>query len=104
MSTTKQTPREVSFDCTRREHALVERIVHRANLEGLHLHRSHDKSTQLAMDLEATHANGCPLDFAKLARFDAFNFAHDVVGIQRHLDRDTGELRDCFVPRCAKPA
>jgi hypothetical protein len=55
------------------------------------------------MDLMATHANGCPLDFAKLAGFDDFNLVHDVSGIQRHIDRDTGTLGGCFLPRCALP-
>lgn len=30
---------------------------------------------------------------------DRFNFAHDVGGIRYHLDRNTGELADCFRPR-----
>ena len=51
--------------------------------------------------LHAVHSNGCPLDLSQLLAFDDFNFLHDIVGIYRHLDRKSGELRDCFVPRCA---
>lgn len=53
------------------------------------------------MDLEACHCNGMPLDLDKLASADDFNFAHDVFGIARHIDRETGKIGDCFVPRCA---
>ena len=33
---------------------------------------------------------------------DDFNFGHDVFGIYRHLDRTTGKLMNCFVPRFAQ--
>lgn len=54
----------------------------------------------LRMDLAAVNAV-IPLDFSKLANFDNFNLSHDVGGIIKHMDRETGDLRDCFVPRCA---
>lgn len=54
------------------------------------------------MDITATHANGCPLKLAELLAADDFNFAHDVAGIYRHLDRTTGKLLDCFLPRFAQ--
>lgn len=57
----------------------------------------------VCMDIEATH-DKCPLDLQKLLEFPDFDFIHDVCGIARHLDRNTGELTDCFLPRCAKPA
>lgn len=56
----------------------------------------------VTMDLEATSAT-CPLDLQKLADFDAGNFGHDIAGIYRHLNRETGEMMNCFVPRCALP-
>lgn len=56
----------------------------------------------LQMDIEATHCNGCPLDFDKLLKFDGFNFYHDIIGIRKHLDRQTGKLQNCFLPKCAK--
>ncbi len=51
------------------------------------------------MDLNATHLNGCPLDLQKLLEFDDFNFAHDIRGIARHLQRSSGVLMNCFSPR-----
>ena len=87
----------ISFSRTPKENRIVRQIAERA-LQG-------DRTGQrldLEMDLIATHANGCPLDFAKLMAFDDFNFAHDINGIGRHLDRQTGKLLHCFVPRCAR--
>lgn len=57
--------------------------------------------THYAMNLVACHLNGCPLDLHKLASFDDFNFWHDISGIDNHLDRETGKLMGCFVPRCS---
>jgi hypothetical protein len=59
------------------------------------------KRLDIIMDLNACHSNGCPLKLAELASADESNFAHDVFGIRRHIDRTTGELRDCFLPRYA---
>jgi len=42
------------------------------------------------------------LDFEKLLSFDDFNFYHDMFGIHNNLDRNTGKLKNHFVPRCAK--
>lgn len=56
----------------------------------------------LSMDITATHLNGCPLDFDKLLTASDPDFAHDVFGISRHIDRTTGKLKDHFLPRCSK--
>ena len=32
---------------------------------------------------------------------DDFNFAHDWYGIRKHIDRRTGKMENCFVPRFA---
>ena len=55
----------------------------------------------LEMDITATHLNGCPLDLPKLLAAPDFDFVHDICGIAEHLDRHTGQLADCFLPRCA---
>lgn len=54
------------------------------------------------MDITACHLNGCRLDLERLLAADDFNFLHDVYGIQRHIDRETGKLGDCFLPRYAR--
>lgn len=51
------------------------------------------------MDVTAVHVSGCPLKLEELLAADDVNFAHDVFGIRRHLDRRTGKLRDGFSPR-----
>lgn len=63
--------------------------------------RALNNRMDITMDLTACHANGNPLDLQKLLDADDFNFIHDVFGIRDHLDRDTGQLRDFFSPRCS---
>lgn len=53
------------------------------------------------MDIDACHMNDCPLKLQELLQADDFNFAHDVFGIRAHINRHTGKLMDCFVPRYA---
>lgn len=92
----------VSFTVSPEDAALISQIVDRveevAMADGHTLDR---RSTE--MDLTAVHANGCPLDLAKLAGADNFNLVHDVFGIARNLDRRTGRLRNFFDPRCSLP-
>lgn len=54
----------------------------------------------LQMDLEFCHQH-TPLDFLKMLDADDFDLVHDVLGIRQHLNRETGELENCFVPRMA---
>ncbi len=51
------------------------------------------------MDVTACHVNGNPLRLDDLLAADEANFNHDVFGIRRHIDRETGKLNDCFSPR-----
>ena len=53
------------------------------------------------MDISGCHLSN-PLDLDKLLDADDFNFMHDVLGIMKHIDRKTGELRDFFLPRFSK--
>jgi len=54
------------------------------------------------MDLEACHCNGCPLDLPRMATARPQDLIHDVMGINANINRDTGKLENCFVPRFAK--
>ncbi|HUS98456.1 MAG TPA: hypothetical protein VMX97_17150 [Hyphomicrobiaceae bacterium] len=56
----------------------------------------------LEMDLQACHTHGCPLDLGRMAQASRAELMHDVLGIDQCLDRETGHLRHCFVPRFAK--
>lgn len=51
------------------------------------------------MDLSMVHLSGNKLRLEELLAADDMNFIHDVAGINRHLDRETGKLMDCFSPR-----
>ena len=85
----------INWKVSAQDAKLIGRIVKRASkLKGIEL-------DTLAMDLTATHANGCPLKLAELLNADQFNFAHDVCGIIRHMNRNTGQLEGFFVPRFA---
>lgn len=59
------------------------------------------KRLNLIMDIEAAHL-ACPIDLERLLTADAATFGHDLVGIYRHINRETGELSGCFVPRTAR--
>ncbi|KKK55056.1 hypothetical protein LCGC14_3078450, partial [marine sediment metagenome] len=41
------------------------------------------------------------LDLARFLEGPDFDFAHDVWGIRNHLNRETGQLENCFLPRYA---
>jgi len=53
------------------------------------------------MDIELVHVKGCKLRLVDWLAADEYNFLHDVCGIYEHLNRETGELKHCFVPRYA---
>ena len=86
----------ITFSVAPLEHAIILKIVDRA-MGFFHADRRHD----LMMDITATHANGCPLQLDQLLECEDFDFVHDIAVIRRHLDRETGHLKDCFVPRTA---
>ena len=54
----------------------------------------------LEMDLTAVHVT-TPLNLEKLESFPNGDLLHDIFGISNHLDRATGELKNCFWPRCS---
>lgn len=87
-----------NFDIGKESEPAVEAIVNRAALLGL----AKEGRQALWADLAVVHNHGCPLAFYRLADFDSVDFIHDIEGIQRHLNRQTGKLEDYFLPRCAK--
>lgn len=101
MAEQKKRVRVVSFEATADERVLIDKIIERAEQEDMF--SGYDRQS-LEMDLIATHANGCPLDFQRLLDATQFDFLHDLYGIVRHLDRRSGQLTRFFRPRCAVPA
>lgn len=96
----------ISFESTKADAALIRKIATRARaLETAHGGKPRSQMDWV-MDVTATHLNGNPIDLKKLLDADDFNFAHDVFGIARHLDRDDnsptgGQLLGFFSPRCS---
>lgn len=88
----------ISFSVNKNEALVIHEIARRAWAKS----RSGRNMMDWAMDITACHANGTPLRLLDLLGADDFNFAHDVFGIERHLDRETGELDGRFMPRFAK--
>jgi hypothetical protein len=101
---------EASFDVSRSDSALIRSIVARAFRDAvlrpcLHfIEDEADARTTLSMDIEAVHANGNPLNLAKLLDVDDFTFRHDISGIQGNVDRRSGRLRNFFTPRTSLSA
>ena len=54
----------------------------------------------MSMDITACHVSaGCTLRLQELLDADLGDFLHDCFGINGHIDRATGEMMDCFLPR-----
>lgn len=104
MSTSTAKPRHkiVSFSASEEERELIRAIVGRAVRDGLVPDTAGDRQS-LEMDLTATHANGCPLDFGAMLNAERdLDFTHDIRGIIARLDRRTGKLTNFFYPRFSK--
>jgi len=89
----------MSFIVRRVEARIIREIASRAMNIGVAREEDPFSPMDIAMDITAVHCNGNPLRLEALRDADAFNFAHDVIGIRRHLDRGTGKLCDHFRPR-----
>lgn len=91
----------ISFHTEPWEFELIKAIASRAS--GLAAeHGLHYPRTEAWMDLVACHANGSPLRLEALKEsYDSsrFDFCHDVFGIRKHINRETGQLQDGFSPR-----
>jgi len=55
----------------------------------------------LIMDIEAA-TDEFNLRLEELLNADNFNFAHDVCGIQKNINRETKKIENFFVPRFAR--
>lgn len=90
----------INWNTTKAEDAIIQKIMERA----VKLARKHNveyEGSDVMMDITACHMNGTPLDLKKLLNADDANFAHDVWGIRRHINRENGKIENCFVPRMA---
>jgi len=89
-----------SFKINKADAETISAIVDRA--ESLaKKHRDGIDRLETTMDLTACH-NEVGLDLERLLSVPDFDFANDVFGISRHINRTTGELEGFFSPRCTK--
>lgn len=92
-STKKMT--EIAFTVPTADLPWINRILDRATTDGLLI----QERVEHFMDLCATHANGCPMDFQRLAECDDYTFVHDFCGIFKHINRLTGQIENLFSPK-----
>jgi len=88
----------INFNTTKREAQVIHQIVMRASKMAEELGCEYPP-LDIDMDITAAHRNGSALHLTGLLGASDFDFAHDVFGIRRHIDRATGKVGDCFVPR-----
>ena len=81
---------------SKEEYALCNQIAERSvRVCGL------DKYTAF-MDITICHSEARAMNLEELLNAPLEDFAHDVFGINQHLDHGTHKLTDCFLPRYAK--
>ena len=73
--------------------AIVQRAQRMGITVGTHV-------TQM-MDMDNAHKQ-FSLNLIDMLKADDANFAHDFIGIQRNINRLTGTVENCFVPRYAR--
>lgn len=90
----------IKWEATKTEIDVISKIIKRASklFEGFGIRID---LLSLSMDIEAVHSNGCPLRLVDLLFAANSDFTHDIAGIMKHIDRKTGKLTDCFLPRYA---
>lgn len=91
----------VKFNSTRAEFTLIVDIAARARRAAQKVNVDYPEC-DAHMDIEATHCNGNPLRLQELYEASDAHFNHDVMGIRKFIDRDTGKLMGGFTPRYSK--
>jgi hypothetical protein len=86
----------INWKTSKEDLNIIGNIIMRAREEGVNR-----DSLSLMMDIEATHEH-CPLRLKEFFEAPKFDFIHDIIGIINNLNKDTGELENCFLPRYAQ--
>lgn len=93
----------ISFKVSKTDQRIIQQIADRATAMASNLETAAYPTVDAMMDITAVHANGCPLRLSELLAAEPFDFSHDVFGVRRHLNRETGQLENFFTPRFAIP-
>lgn len=88
----------INWKSTKRDDLIISEIVKRANDADVNM----PNLTNLQMDITAVHLNDVYLNLNRLLNFDNFNFFHDIYGITKNINRNTGKLLNGFLPRSSK--
>jgi hypothetical protein len=93
----------LSFRVTRAERLTIHAIARRAiaDLQALSAEGLGELDIQLM--LTVCHGNAQRLNLDGLLAADPFCFAHDILGLVRHLDPDKGQIAGPFRPRFCAP-
>lgn len=75
----------------------VERLTAEMQIDGMQYDRH-----ELVMDLDAAYTSAGPFNLTRLLESPDADFLHDIYGVRRHIDRKTGKLTGCFMPRCGR--
>jgi hypothetical protein len=84
---------------TKRDAKLIDKVVDRIRHD-VRMNALQRQALDWHMDVFVVHATA-GLDLQRLLDADDSDFRHDILGIYSELDRETGKLRDHFVPRFA---
>lgn len=88
----------IKWTVSKEDMELIRAIVLKAEHMGI---LNGDRMTSL-MDITACHANGTQLRLKDLLNASKGDFVHDISGISAYLNRETGQLKNCFLPRYAR--
>ncbi len=84
---------KINWVASKHDQIIISKIADRAALFG------NMSKNVVMMDITACHLNGCPLRLFDLLNANQGNFFHDIIGINEHINRETGKLQDLFLPR-----
>lgn len=99
MGKTRRTHPEPNMDASKADRvkvrAVIDRLIPLLKEDG----RPLGDRLDWEMDLVAVHCNGIPLDLDRMLKADERTLRHDLYGIRRFIDRETGKLREQFLPK-----
>lgn len=90
--------KEINWNLSLEEEKLVGQIANRAIKKVRSIYPKFSKM-DLIMDITATHNENDKLRLEEWLNADDSNFYHDIFGIMRHMNRETGQLENFFEPR-----
>ena len=80
-----------------KDHEIIGKLLDKTELLGIT--RPEDRGIHY-YDIFTCHTSGNALPLRRMIEWGRpSDLAHDIFGINKHLDRETGELLDCFSPR-----